>query len=110
MGTLKLGNKMLSIPMREEDRAPLDGLTSKGWTAGGTEDGSCICFVTDADGKRVATVTKGREKDWHEAAVMAAAPELLEALNGLLDSWKEHRGLTREALTQARNAIVKATL
>lgn len=80
------------------------------WVACGSED-TLATWVEDDAGKRVCTMRKC-EQDWQRAQLIAASPELLIALQNLLEActeaeeFKIRRGWQA---AQARVAIAKAT-
>lgn len=79
------------------------------WVACGSED-TLATWVEDDAGKRVCTMRKC-EQDWRRAQLIAAAPELLEALAGIVSELKPFMGQGRmdETINAARAAIAKAT-
>ena len=79
------------------------------WVACGSED-TLATWVEDDAGKRVCTMRKC-EQDWQRAQLIAAAPELLEALAGIVSELKPFMGQGRmdETINAARAAIAKAT-
>lgn len=75
------------------------------WAAKGSET-STATWVEDALGKRVCTM-KPTDQDWSNCQLLAAAPDLLAALEWLLNAPTEERGF-ETAITFAAATIAKA--
>jgi len=67
--------------------------------------------TAEAGPRRICTVgsTNGNPTDWHNARLIAAAPELLEALNTLPQSLASTDEDLDKWVAKARAAIAKAT-
>ena len=73
------------------------------WTVIGSEETTAV-WVEDEDGKRICTV-RNCEKDIDRANLIAAAPELLAALEGVLrvaDRQTDEFDAARAAIAKAR--------
>jgi hypothetical protein len=68
-------------------------------------------YVSTADGKRSIAFcdTRQAHEDRANARLIAAAPDLLEALQGFQKAWDENRLLTSDEAASIRAAIAKAT-
>lgn len=76
------------------------------WAVFGSEDTTAI-WVEDESGKRVCTL-RNCETDLDRANLIAAAPDLLEALRELLDVYLNDQGYLPEVEQKARAAIAKS--
>ena len=76
------------------------------WTAGGREKTTAV-WVKDENGKTVCNVARC-DDDWNRARLIAAAPDLLAALESLMDDADVCEVAGDDAIRQARAAIAKA--
>lgn len=85
-------------------------LPLRDWTVNGSDSSTGI-WVQGEHGKRVATVIN-RENDADIAALIAAAPDLLQALQEMVKIWEGPRERAAvgfaAAVVQARAALSKA--
>ena len=72
-----------------------------------TANGGFHCYLTDADGRKIAALWGKEAEKVANAHLFAAAPALLEALVALVDSFEKHR--PKELWDNARAAIAAAT-
>ena len=78
------------------------------WTAGGREKTTAV-WVKDENGKTVCNVARC-DDDWNRARLIAAAPDLLAALEAIVKMISPYSGQGRmdTEISAARAAIAKA--
>lgn len=77
------------------------------WSAGGS-DMTLATWVKGPDRKRICTMKEG-PNDWPNAKLIAAAPDLLEALRVAYSDMQRTPGHTIDMLGRIEAAIQKAT-
>ncbi len=108
--TNKLDTPTATTPPTREQTREESGHTPGPWHIGHARAHG-ECFITSATGKlTIANSVWGADNAEAEAnaRLIAAAPELLEALKGCLASWANENALTYETVEEANAAIEAA--